>query len=378
MKEAKCNILTIAPYNITPVKSGGQAAIVSLHHAIGTLCNDHIAGSKSNGNHDYSFITHKFFSNSPTKYIPYKNISRLIQLAKDNNTTHIICEHPYMAIDAMTIAKKLHIPWYIRSHNIESERFRALGKPWWWILKRYEQFAMRKSNGVFFITPEDAKWAITHFKLPPQKCYNIPFGTSKKGIPFDDINAKTLLSQKLHIDKNVPWLYFLGALNYAPNSEAVGYILDEILPKLGNTKYQILIAGKGLPETLQQKIAQSNQIHYLGFVDNLDQFLNACDIMLNPVLKGGGIKTKAVEALAYNNTVVSTASGSAGLQIKACGEKLLIAADNDWEDFTNKVRSAVSLKANTPNSFYDIYYNGNIAKKVVTILEQNAKSFFID
>ncbi|MEZ5018296.1 MAG: glycosyltransferase family 4 protein [Flavipsychrobacter sp.] len=373
MSTSKCNILCIAPYNIIPVKSGGQAAIVSLHHALGGLCTDHIAGATSNTEHNYSFTTHPIYASSPTKYIPYYKAGQLTKLAKENNITHIICEHPYMAINAMHVAKRMGIPWYIRSHNIESERFRALGKPWWWLLRHYEQYAMKRSNGIFFITQEDATWAIDNFKIAQDKCHTIPFGTNIKSLPKQNLLAKATLGKQLNIDPNSPWLYFLGALDYTPNSEAVGYIINEVLPLIEEKGYQILIGGKGLPEALQQLISKNNNIHYLGFVDDLDMFLHACDIMLNPVLKGGGIKTKAVEALAYNNTVISTESGAAGISQQACGDKLSITKDYYWAAFADAINTAVTQNISTPESFYETYYNGNIAKKVLGIINSTSR-----
>ncbi len=365
MTSKDCNILSIAPYRIIPANSGGRAAIVNLHHHLGKLCNDHVVSAVNNDDNKYAFYLHKIFSAKPKKYIPYYGLKQLIELAKENSITHIICEHPYMAINAQAIAKKLGIPWFIRSHNIESERFRSLGKAWWPVLRQYERYAMHHSDGVFFITPEDAKWAQQHFGLPESKCHFIPFGTDQKKIPANN-NIKETLGNKLSIDIKATWLYFLGALDYPPNANAVKYIVQDIAPLLDNN-YEILIAGKGLPQELQDAIAQKNNMHYLGFVDDLGEFINACDIMLNPVLTGGGIKTKAVEALGHNKTVISTHSGAAGLLPEVCGDKLIITEDNNWLAFANAIAEA-KIGADISTSFYDTYHHGNVAQKVLDIL----------
>src|SRR5690606_34356781 len=111
------------------------------------------------------------------------------------------------------------------------------------------------------------------------------------------------------------------------------------------------------------------------FVDDLDIFLKACDVMLNPVMKGGGIKTKAVEALGYNKTVVSSAGGAAGLMPAVCGDKLLITPDYDWDGFVQHIITAATQQSDIPASFYETYYHGNIADKVMAILQNTTISY---
>lgn len=355
------NILSIFPYRVLPPKSGGQHAITQLHHYIGLLCTDHVAGTENNDtNNPFSFKMHVVFPASSKRYIPFANTAALTKLAKENNIGYIICEHPYMAPSVMSVANKLGIPWFIRSHNIESERFRQLGKSWWPLLRAFESHYMKKADGILFITGEDAEWARKHFGLAEERCHFIPFGTNMLQKPEPTPRK---------YDK--PAIYFLGALDYAPNAEAVSFILNEIIPRLNAKKqdYQIIIGGKGLPEALQQQIAATEHISYPGFIEDLDAFIKSCDIMLNPMLSGGGVKTKAIEALGYNKQVISTVNGAAGILPVACGNNLHISPDGDWDAFTDNIIAAINKPSDIPQAFYDTYYGGNIAKKVLGILK---------
>jgi glycosyltransferase involved in cell wall biosynthesis len=162
-------------------------------------------------------------------------------------------------------------------------------------------------------------------------------------------------------------------LNYYPNEQAVNFIINEIVPRLNKCgqPYQLLIGGKGLAEPIQQQIAaQKDTMQYVGFIDDLDTFLQACDMMLNPVQLGGGIKTKAVEALGYNKKVVSTASGAAGISAAACGTKLRVVADNDWDSFTQAIIDQMNNQTQIPDTFYATYYWGNIAEKILGIMNR--------
>ncbi|MCB0696954.1 MAG: glycosyltransferase family 4 protein [Chitinophagaceae bacterium] len=370
------SILSIAPYPFLPLRNGGHQAIAKLHHYLGSVCNDHVVSTDDNGDNTFSFTMHGIFPDRPLRYFPGYGVNSMLEIAEQNNSRYIICEHPYMALSAMTLAHKLHIPWFIRSHNIESERFRSLGKVWWPILRKYERYAMHKSDGVFFITQEDATWAEQHFKLPQSKCHVIPFGTDLQSTPRSHNGSKAQMALTSGLNKDLPWLYFLGALDYKPNEDAVSYILDEIHPRFikAGIHCEILIAGKGLDEELSNRIGQTEYVHHMGFVDDLDIFLEACDIMLNPVMTGGGIKTKAVEALGYNKTVVSSSIGAAGLIPDVCGQKLLISEDYDWDAFVDNTEKAINDHSDIPPAFYDTYYHGNIAANVISILQSTTIS----
>lgn len=366
------NILSIVPYSILPAQSGGKLTIRELHHYLGKICIDNLAGTTDNeDNTKYSFRLHKILPASKLRYLPYSGTGKLYTLAKQNNVQYVHTEHHYMGYTAKAVAKKLGVPWFIRSHNIESERFRSIGKSWWPVMRWFEQSMMRMANGIFFITQEDADWAVKNYGIASAKCHVIPHGTPLAAKPAYNPNAKAEIAQTLHIPTDVPWLYFLGALDYQPNKEALTHILNDIVPLLNakGLKYQLLIAGKGLSDELTAQINAADNIHYLGFVPDLDTFLHACDVMLNPVMTGGGIKTKAVEALGYNKIVVSSEAGAAGLIPSACGSNLQIVPNYNWDAFATAVINATTTQPSIPDSFYDTYNWDKIAAKVLAIMQ---------
>jgi len=372
MQYGHVNILSIAPYKVLPPTSGGHLGIVTLHHYLGKLCQDHLVSTVDNGPADnYAFDLHKVFPDSAKRYVPLCHYHTLVSIAKKYDVSHIYLDHPYMAPTVIALSKRLKIPWYMRSHNIESERFRSFGKKWWPVMRSFERFAMRSADGVFFITPEEKDWAIKNFGLSEDRSYIIPYGTTLECAPNGHDAAKQAMAKEMGLDPAKPWLYFLGALDYYPNEQAVGFILNEVIPRLNEarTGYEILIGGKGLSEQLKQQIKETPCISYTGFIPVLDNFLKACDVMLNPVILGGGIKTKAVEALGYNKIVVSSRSGAAGILPEVCGDNLLVSDDHDWYAFVADINKAIKLQAGIPRSFYDNYYWGNIAQKILDIFK---------
>lgn len=367
-----CSILSLVSYKILPPKTGGQLSIMQFHHYLGKLCPDHVVTTSDNADASaYNFEMHRVFSSSPTRYVPFLNYMDVLSIAKKYDCTHIICDHPYMAPLAMLVARKLNIGWYLRSHNIESMRFKDIGKPWWKGMYYFERYAMRNASGTLFVTTEDIDWAVQNYNVPATKCFHIPFGTHFSERPKPQPGIKRKLAERMYVEADRPWLYFLGALDYAPNIQAVEFILDELIPRLDKSGevYQILIGGKGLPEELQMRIAGTDNVQYTGFIDDLDQFLMACDVMINPMLQGGGVKTKAIEALAYSKQVVSTFNGAAGIERKVCGNNLHVAADRDWDGFTKEVLRVMHQQSDIPEDFYQLYYWGHVAENVLKILK---------
>lgn len=372
MTPVAARILTIAPYRILPPGSGGAWSIVSMHDALGRHCQNHLLGTRDNGSdQQFSFVMHPFFPSHPSRYIPLYGFKRAVGMARRYDATHIFCEHPYMAPLAVALSRKLRIPWVLRSQNIEAHRFRLLRKPWWRIFHMFERYAMRAADGIFFITPEDCDHAIASYNLRPEKCHLAPYGTPLKSRPSGHDAARQKLAESQGLNPDIPWLYFLGLQSYSPNALATNHILTEIMPRLQASGFacEMLIAGKGLPEHLQEAIATTNgAIRYLGFVDDLDVFIKACDLMLNPITTGGGIKTKAIEALAYNKVIVSTENGAAGILPEACGPNLVICPDGNWDAYVEAIPQALTRTPAIPDAFYQRYNWDAIARHVIELM----------
>ena len=104
-------------------------------------------------------------------------------------------------------------------------------------------------------------------------------------------------------------------------------------------------------------------------MDDIDSYFKAADIFLNPVLSGGGIKTKMVEAIGFGTTVISTESGAAGIDKSVCDNKLITVNDLDWEKFADAIFSAThNAVSATPQEYYNVYAWANIIPGVVAAI----------
>lgn len=194
-----------------------------------------------------------------------------------------------------------------------------------------------------------------------------------KEFPSDKADCKKKVCAIHHIDEDEKIFLFNGLLGYKPNLDAVLAILRFINPILlskAGFKYKIIFCGKGLPDELNElKDHADKNIIYAGFVDDIDMYFKGADLFLNPVLSGGGIKTKMVEAIAFGTTVISTANGATGIDKNFCGDKLIVLPDNDWNGFADAILHHANDNSATPSAYYDHYYWGSIVKKAVEVIE---------
>ncbi len=269
------------------------------------------------------------------------------------------------------IKKSCNIPLVVHTHNIEYLRFKSVGKLWWPILMGYEKWVLNMADIVFCISEEDKQFMIKELSVKESKCHVITFGLPIPSIPNDKQVCSDTVRKLHNIDTKEAIILFNGQLNYGPNLNAVNDILNHINPLLlkSGLAYKIIICGKFLPEELNGLKDYANKnIIYAGMVPDIELYFKAADIFINPVLSGGGIKTKLVEALGYNTTVISAATGAIGCDREASGDKLVVIKDNDWAAFTKAIIEKLNQPITTPDSFYAKYYWGNITKKALDCL----------
>ena len=124
--------------------------------------------------------------------------------------------------------------------------------------------------------------------------------------------VKTPIINEIHKKPNS--ICFVGSFNREPNVQAVQILIHEIFPKL-TKKAELNIAGKGLPNSLVNEIKVTDNVYYLGFVEDIDSFLASQMIMVAPIKIGAGLKMKIPHALACGTAVVTTDVGVEGISI---------------------------------------------------------------
>lgn len=376
-KKEEIKVLTLISYKFLPAKMGGQKNIALFFKFFSSLISTTCVTVKDNDTScvkEYEVLN--IIDNGKYRYANPKYFFKLKKIIKEKKITHLMIEHPYYGWLGILLKYFCRIKLVIRSQNIEAERFKSIGKWWWGILWNYEKFTHRMADYNFFIQQHDENYAISKYKLDPKKCFIITYGFELTGKPSQQERtvAKETITSLYKIPPSEKIILFNGSLNYKPNTDALDFILTQLNPLLLENKsfnYKIIICGSNLDASYNQlKAYVDKNIIYAGFVDDITLFYKGADMLINPVMDGGGIKTKLVEALGYNLNVVTTTSGAIGVPLEITGEKMKIIEDDNWKAFANAIADS-NTSTDIPNEYFNYFYWGKIAEKAAAILQNN-------
>lgn len=122
-------------------------------------------------------------------------------------------------------------------------------------------------------------------------------------------------------------LVFLASYKYRPgNVEAALRFHGQVLPLIRREfpQAQFVIAGFGPPERLTRLAEIDPGTLVTGFVDDTDRLYKTAAVFVAPILTGGGIIVKVLDALAAGAPVVTTSFGNEGIEASP-GKELLVA-----------------------------------------------------
>lgn len=363
-------ILAIAPYTFLPASSGGQKAIYYLYQHLGKQVDLTCVSTGGNlpdkvpGKLHFRLLP--LLGNGVKRYINPANYRKLKKLVNRQDIEAIIIEHPYTGWLGWLLKATTGVPLIVRSHNIESLRFKELGKWWWRLLADYERWVHRKASHSFFITREDAEYAITEYGIRREKTSVITYGLQGGKNPTPE--QKRLLVEQYKQAHGIPadktMLLFNGIFGYRPNDEALELLLEKIYPALLHQApdFHLIICGANIPAKYLAK--KTDNLTVLGFVPDIEEIFLAAEVFLNPIWLGGGIKTKLVEALAGGASAVSFTSGAIGVDQRLLDGKLKIVPNKDTGAFISAIiEASVTTYTPTSKAFLDYFDWDQIARK---------------
>jgi len=132
-------------------------------------------------------------------------------------------------------------------------------------------------------------------------------------------------------------ILFLASYKYRKtNVDAALFFYSLVLPlvRIHVPKAKFIIAGYGPPDELLSLQKRDPGIVVTGFVDDTEAYYKKAAVFVAPILVGGGIIVKVLDAMAAGAPVVTTTYGNEGIGSEP-GRDLLI-ADNP-EDFASLV-----------------------------------------
>jgi glycosyltransferase involved in cell wall biosynthesis len=198
-------------------------------------------------------------------------------------------------------------------------RFAAWGS--WKVKRALEKLAVSGFRTVFTLSEEDRKWADTLYPGVPFRVLRYPGGIDFVGLAREEVPNRVL---------------FLGAMNRPSNREAILYFFREAWPSVRKLVPEavLTVAGGGMPDALKRELAADSTVSIAGFVDRVEDAYKSAAVFVAPILAGGGIIVKILDAMAAGVPVVTTTFGNEGIRARP-GEEILIA--DRPEDFASSV-----------------------------------------
>ncbi len=352
-------VLSLVWYKVYPPVFGGQKGIALFNRQLAKHC-DLVCICSGNNEPAEPYTVLPVLPTGQRHVINPFYWQKVKGISKKEKPEVIILEHPYQGIAAWLAARASKASLVVHSHNIESERFCRIGKWWWPILRVYEKWVHRRADLSLFKTEEDLDWAVKHFRLDRNKCVVIPFGISQTESAQTDATTPVpgIIRKKYQIDNEEKIFLFAATLDYEPNASAVENIFRELAPRLraAGIRFRIIICGRNrFPAFQYLNTLTDPNVIMAGEVESIKPFLWEADVFINPVLYSGGIQTKNIDAIANGCNTVCFTSQATGISADVCGDKLMMAADHNWEDFTRLMLISASHQTTTPSSFYQYF-----------------------
>jgi hypothetical protein len=124
---------------------------------------------------------------------------------------------------------------------------------------------------------------------------------------------------------------FIGNFDYPPNVMSLRKFVKEYAGEFAEKGVQIKVAGYG-SEIVKD---WGGPVEVLGRIDSLSSFYDDIDAAIVPIDHGGGIKAKAVEAMAYGVPVLATEHVASGFS-------------PDWGSFIGRIEDFLELHSQLP------------------------------
>ena len=370
------NILGLVCFKAFPAKMGGQKGVADFYEYLSEKATVYLDVSRDNKPEENKhFTVFRVLPNHWWGWLYIFKIPLLVKQIRGLQIDVLIIEHSYFGWMGVLLQKLTGKPFVIHSHNIETERFKIANRFWWRGYQVYEKWAHRKASYVFYKCKEDAQYflGLLGNQHPPYSI--IPYGIHAAALPTAAVIdvARKWIRAKYKILSNELLFLFNGTLDYVPNTDAVQIIISSIIPVLRNKNipFKIILCGNRISSSMESVLTAIPEIIWAGYVEDLDSYLRGVDAFIQPSVKATGIKTKLVEALANDLTVITTVSGARGLQQAYLKDKLIQVQDTDILEFINRMIQIKELQpVHTPPAFFEAFNWEQITTKACLSLQQ--------
>ena len=197
----------------------------------------------------------------------------------------------------------------LEMHDLFSQRakeFEATGvsPEFFHCSEKDELFGLRRADLLCAIKHEDANWCMAR-EIGKTQVITIPYvEANRHEHPITNSNAPT---KRLHPGKVI---FGMIGSDIHFNRHAIHQLIKELDAVIQKTyaPIEFVLAGSICKSVGECPVF----VRKLGFVDHVNDFYSAVDVVMVPMLHGTGVKIKSVEALNYNKPVLFTTHSAEG------------------------------------------------------------------
>lgn len=202
-----------------------------------------------------------------------------------------------------------------RSYNPSQRGWRRVLEIYEWLRSlRYELKLLPEFDRIIALNREDERLLRSY--LP-----GLDVRTVTQGVELERFQPASPSSSGRHK------MVFLGSLVHYPNIDAIGWLVEKILPLLRERvpDAELRLVGSGDPARLGG-LKDRPGVEFLGRVDEVGPALSECAVFAAPLRLGSGMKGKVLEAMALAMPVVATSVGASGITARP-GREIVLADD---------------------------------------------------
>lgn len=237
----------------------------------------------------------------------------MVNCIKIYNIELINIDQPFMLKNCFEIYKQFpSIPLVVNQQNIENRALKSIAKSMAISLKKYIMllesikmmlFENRYYNDNYvsvhtFVSSEDKQYFENTYKKSNTITNLSPIG--------GDILS---IDQKIYSHRNI---VFTGSMNYPPSIEGIAWFRNNIFTEIQKEVPEVVLYIVGKEPTKEVFSLGDDNVFVTGRVDDIQPYYDLADIIVVPILSGGGVKVKFIEAISRKKIIVTTSKGIEG------------------------------------------------------------------
>jgi polysaccharide biosynthesis protein PslH len=235
----------------------------------------------------------------------------------------VYCDH----LSTLQYGLPLRLPVFHDAHNVEfalvkrfAEAHRVSARGWlatveWRALRAYERRVYPACGAISAVSEIDAA-ALRALAGPAPAIHVIPIAFDASAFaPRTDIHPGAAV-------------LFVGGLHWPPNEAGVAFFAREVWPRVRTHRPDATCVVVGRATASQRAALQREGLSIVGYAESVEPHFAAARVFVVPLLAGGGMRVKILEAFARGVPVVSTRVGAEGID-GVDGEHFLLADGPD-------------------------------------------------